>query len=74
MGDGAVELDMVVNIGKVLSGEYGYIREEIAAIDLDDLPRRDYHRNPFLTFHRCAPFQSFKPFDELEEKQFSCLS
>lgn len=32
MADGAVELDMVVNIGKVLSKEFGYVREDIAAI------------------------------------------
>lgn len=32
MDDGAVELDMVVNIGKVLSGDYGFIREDIAAV------------------------------------------
>ena len=38
MADGAVELDMVVNIGKVLSGEYGYVRDEIAAI-VDDAHR-----------------------------------
>jgi deoxyribose-phosphate aldolase len=30
--EGATELDMVVNIGKVLSGEYGYVENEIAAI------------------------------------------
>ena len=32
MADGAVELDMVVNIGKVLSREYGFVRDDIAAI------------------------------------------
>jgi deoxyribose-phosphate aldolase len=30
--DGAVEVDMVVNTGKVLSGDWGYVRDEIAAI------------------------------------------
>ena len=30
--DGAVEIDMVVNIGKVLSGEWEYIRGEISAV------------------------------------------
>ena len=30
--DGAVELDMVVNIGKVLSGDWGYVRDDIAAV------------------------------------------
>jgi len=30
--DGAVELDMVINIGRMLSGEYDYVRDEIAAI------------------------------------------
>jgi len=32
MDDGAVELDMVVNIGKVLSGEFDYVRKDIAVI------------------------------------------
>jgi deoxyribose-phosphate aldolase len=32
IADGAVELDMVVNIGKVLSGDWGYVREDIAAV------------------------------------------
>lgn len=32
MADGAVELDMVVNIGKVLSNDYGYVRADIAAV------------------------------------------
>lgn len=32
LDDGAVELDMVVNIGKVLSGDYRYVRDEIAGI------------------------------------------
>jgi deoxyribose-phosphate aldolase len=32
MADGAVELDMVVNIGKVLSGDWGYVRNDIAAV------------------------------------------
>ena len=32
MADGAVELDMVVNIGKVLSGEFGYVADDIAAV------------------------------------------
>ncbi len=30
--DGAIELDMVVNISKVLSGDWHYVREEVAAI------------------------------------------
>ena len=30
--DGAVEIDMVVNIGKVLGEEWGYVRDEIAAV------------------------------------------
>lgn len=30
--DGAVEIDMVINIGKVLQGDWEYIREEITAI------------------------------------------
>src|SRR5512136_2406639 len=29
LADGATELDMVVNIGKVLSGEWGYVTAEI---------------------------------------------
>ncbi|WP_020475113.1 deoxyribose-phosphate aldolase [Zavarzinella formosa] len=32
MADGAVELDMVVNIGKVLSKEYVFVRDDIAAV------------------------------------------
>lgn len=32
INDGAVELDMVVNIGKVLSKDYGYVRDDIAAV------------------------------------------
>ena len=32
MDDGAVELDMVVNVGKVLTGNYAYVSDEIAAI------------------------------------------
>ncbi|GBE84694.1 hypothetical protein SCP_0606730 [Sparassis crispa] len=32
-GPGLVETDMVVNIGKVLAGEWGYVEHEIAAID-----------------------------------------
>lgn len=30
--DGAVELDMVLNIGRLLSGEYDYVRQEIRQI------------------------------------------
>ena len=32
MADGAVELDMVVNIGKVLSEDWVYVRDDIAAV------------------------------------------
>jgi len=32
LDDGCQELDMVVNISKVLSGDYGYVRAEIAAV------------------------------------------
>jgi deoxyribose-phosphate aldolase len=32
IADGAVELDMVVNIGKVLSGDFAFVREDIAAV------------------------------------------
>jgi deoxyribose-phosphate aldolase len=32
MADGAVELDMVVNIGKVLSKDYAYVERDIAAV------------------------------------------
>ena len=32
MDDGAVELDMVVNIGKVLSGDWGYVADDIRAV------------------------------------------
>lgn len=30
--DGAVELDMVLNIGKLLSGDYEYVKEDIRAV------------------------------------------
>jgi deoxyribose-phosphate aldolase len=30
--DGAQELDMVVNVGRVLSGDWDYVREDIAAV------------------------------------------
>jgi deoxyribose-phosphate aldolase len=33
--DGAVEIDMVVNIGKVLGGNWSYVKEEIAAINAE---------------------------------------
>lgn len=33
MADGAEELDVVVNIGKVLSGEWGYVSEEIGDLN-----------------------------------------
>ena len=32
MDDGAVELDMVVNIGKVLSADWGYVADDIKAV------------------------------------------
>ncbi|MSR55343.1 MAG: deoxyribose-phosphate aldolase [Gemmataceae bacterium] len=32
MDDGAVELDMVANIGKVLTGDFGFVRSDIAAV------------------------------------------
>lgn len=32
MNDGAVELDMVVNIGKVLSKDWGYVADDIKAV------------------------------------------
>src|SRR3954467_7773662 len=32
MADGAVELDMVVNIGRVLSGAWAYVADDIAAV------------------------------------------
>jgi deoxyribose-phosphate aldolase len=32
MADGAVELDMVVNIGKVLSQDWGYVADDIRAV------------------------------------------
>jgi deoxyribose-phosphate aldolase len=32
IADGGEELDMVVNIGKVLSGDWAYVREDIAAV------------------------------------------
>lgn len=35
--DGATEIDMVVNIGKVKGGDWAYVREEIAAINKESL-------------------------------------
>jgi deoxyribose-phosphate aldolase len=35
--DGAAEIDMVVNIGKVLSKEWNYVQDEIAAINQETL-------------------------------------
>lgn len=35
--DGATEIDMVVNIGKVLSKEWNYVQDEIAAINQETL-------------------------------------
>jgi deoxyribose-phosphate aldolase len=32
IGDGAVELDMVINIGRLLSGDYDYVKEDIRAV------------------------------------------
>jgi deoxyribose-phosphate aldolase len=32
VGDGAAEIDMVLNIGRLLSGEDGYVRDEIRAV------------------------------------------
>lgn len=32
LDDGGVELDMVVNIGKVLSGDWAYVRDDIRAV------------------------------------------
>ena len=32
MADGATELDVVVNVGKVLSQEYAYVRDDIAGV------------------------------------------
>ena len=32
LADGGVELDMVVNVGKVLSGDWDYVRRDVAAV------------------------------------------
>jgi deoxyribose-phosphate aldolase len=32
LADGATELDMVVNIGKVLSGDYAFVKQDIGAV------------------------------------------
>jgi deoxyribose-phosphate aldolase len=32
LADGGVELDMVVNLSKVLSGDWGYVRDDVAAV------------------------------------------
>jgi deoxyribose-phosphate aldolase len=33
MADGATEVDMVVNVGKVMSGDWGYVSNEIKAVN-----------------------------------------
>jgi deoxyribose-phosphate aldolase len=38
--DGAVEIDMVINIGKALSGDWGYVEEDIKAV-CDEAHHRD---------------------------------
>jgi deoxyribose-phosphate aldolase len=35
--DGAVEIDMVVNVGKVLGGDWTYVQDEIAAVNAEAL-------------------------------------
>ncbi len=37
--DGAAELDMVMNIGKFLSGDYGFVRQDIAAVAAEAKPQ-----------------------------------
>jgi len=32
IADGGIELDMVVNVGKVLSGDWDYVRQDVAAV------------------------------------------
>jgi len=32
LADGGIELDMVVNVGKVLSGDWDYVREDVRAV------------------------------------------
>jgi len=33
IGDGATEIDVVVNVGKVLGGDWGYVRAEVEAVN-----------------------------------------
>ncbi len=40
MEDGAVELDMVLNIGRLRSGEYGYVEKDIKAV-VDEAHKND---------------------------------
>jgi deoxyribose-phosphate aldolase len=52
IADGAVELDMVINIGRMRSGELDYVREEIGAIvetAADDAIVKVIFENAYLT-------------------------
>lgn len=59
--DGALELDMVINIGKVLQGDWDYIRDEIRAVQklgggeviLKVIFETDYVKNPKDIVHLC---------------------
>lgn len=51
--DGAVELDMVLNIGRLLSGDYEYVKEDIQAVvevaHPRDVPVKVIFENYYLT-------------------------
>jgi deoxyribose-phosphate aldolase len=51
LSDGGTELDMVVNVGKVLSLDYGYVRAEIArraAAHAERRPEAESHLRELL--------------------------
>ena len=50
VADGCQELDMVVNISKVLSGDWDYVREDIAAVIA---PAHDAGRQVKVIFENC---------------------
>jgi len=54
IADGAIELDMVVNISAVLSGRWKYVRDEIAAVvECAHAPERKVDRKVKVIFENC---------------------
>ncbi len=53
IADGAREVDMVVNIGKVLSGDYDYVREDLRRVVEAAAPVPYGGRPPATVYARC---------------------